>query len=81
MSSVARFDIRVPIGSLFLVLGGVLTVYGIVTKSDTQLYARSGDIVINLWWGLVMVVFGAAMLYFGTRVKRTEDRGLTALKD
>jgi len=69
MSGAARFDIRLPIGGLFLLLGGVLTAYGIVTKSDVQLYARSENIAINLWWGLVMLVFGGLMLYFGKRAK------------
>ena len=70
MSAEARFDIRLPIGGLFLLLGGVLTVYGLATKSDVQLYARSENIAINLWWGIVMVIFGALMLYFGTRAKQ-----------
>ena len=69
MSTGSRFDIRIPIGALFSLLGMVLVVYGLATKSDTQLYARSENIVINLWWGLIMVVFGALMLYFGTRAK------------
>ena len=69
MSAVGRFDIRIPIGSLFLLLGGILTVYGITTKSDAQLYVRSENIAINLWWGLVMLVFGGLMLYFGRRAK------------
>jgi hypothetical protein len=74
MSTAARFDIRIPIGALFCLLGAVLTVYGIATRSDAQLYARSGNIVINLWWGVVMLVFGAAMLFFGTRAKeRSRD--------
>jgi len=69
MSAAARFDIRLPIGALFLLLGGVLTVYGVMTKSDTQLYARSENIAINLWWGIVMLVFGALMFYFGRKAK------------
>ncbi|HJQ10861.1 MAG TPA: hypothetical protein VJ840_07495 [Gemmatimonadaceae bacterium] len=69
MSGAARFDIRLPIGALFLLLGGVLTIYGVATKSDTQLYVRSENIAINLWWGIVMVIFGALMLYFGRRAK------------
>ena len=69
MSGAARFDIRLPIGALFLLLGGVLTVYGIVTKSDTQLYVRSENLAINLWWGVVMLVFGALMFYYGRRAK------------
>jgi hypothetical protein len=69
MSAAARFDIRLPIGALFLLLGGVLTVYGVMTKSDAQLYARSENITINLWWGIVMLVFGALMFYFGRKAK------------
>ncbi|MFL5478001.1 MAG: hypothetical protein ACJ79X_03180 [Gemmatimonadaceae bacterium] len=69
MSTGSRFDIRIPIGALFTLLGVVLVAYGIATRSDTQLYARSENIVINLWWGLIMVAFGAVMLYFGTRRK------------
>jgi uncharacterized membrane protein len=75
MTGEARFDIRIPIGTLFCLLGVVLTVYGIATKSDVQLYARSGSIVINLWWGVVMLLFGAAMLFFGTRVKQRPLHG------
>jgi hypothetical protein len=69
MSGAARFDIRLPIGVLFLLLGGVLTVYGVMTRSDLQMYARSENIAINLWWGLVMLVFGGLMLFFGRRAK------------
>lgn len=69
MSSVARFDIRIPIGVLFLALGALLASYGIATRSDITLYGRSENIVINLWWGLVMVLFGGAMLYFGSRAQ------------
>jgi hypothetical protein len=70
MSGAARFDIRIPIGGLFLLLGGVLTVYGIITRSDTQLYVRSENIAINLWWGLVMLVFGGVMLFYGRRARQ-----------
>ncbi|HEV7593702.1 MAG TPA: hypothetical protein VGO33_01800 [Gemmatimonadaceae bacterium] len=71
MSSAGRFDIRIPIGILFLALGVILSIYGVVTRSDVTLYGRSENIVINLWWGLVMIVFGGLMLYFGTRPPKT----------
>jgi hypothetical protein len=70
MSTAARFDIRIPIGVLFLALGVILAIYGVATRSDIALYGRSENIVINLWWGLVMIVFGASMLYFGTRAHK-----------
>jgi uncharacterized membrane protein len=70
MSSEARFDIRIPIGALFLLLGVILAIYGAATRSDVELYGRSQSIVINLWWGLVMIVFGGSMLYFGLKAHR-----------
>ena len=70
MSTSARFDIRIAIGALFFALGAVLAFYGFFTRSDTQLYARSQTIVINLWWGLIMAVFGIAMIFFGTRAHK-----------
>lgn len=70
MSTVARFDIRIPIGALFLALGVILAIYGVATRSDIALYGRSQNIVINLWWGLVMIVFGGAMLFFGSKAHR-----------
>jgi uncharacterized membrane protein len=70
MSTAARFDIRIPIGTLFSLLGVILAIYGVATRTDIGLYGRSENIVINLWWGLIMIVFGAAMLYFGLRAHR-----------
>ncbi len=52
-------DLRLPIGLLFLALGALLGVYGLM--SDPAIYAVSLGININLWWGLVMMVFGAVM--------------------
>jgi uncharacterized membrane protein len=69
MSTAARFDIRIPIGGLFVILGVILTAYGIITRSDAQLYMRSENIVINLWWGLIMTLFGAVMLFYGMRAR------------
>lgn len=52
-------DLRLPIGLLFLLLGALLGVYGLV--SDPSIYAASLGVNVNLWWGLVMVAFGAVM--------------------
>lgn len=74
MSIAARFDIRIPIGVLFVALGVILAVFGAGTRSDIMLYGRSENIDINLWWGLVMIVFGGAMLYFGLRAEGRRPR-------
>ena len=56
-------DIRWPIGLMFTLIGALLTGYGAMTASDTEMYKRSLDIKINLWWGLVLLVFGLLMLF------------------
>jgi len=56
-------DIRVPTGVLFVILGAILAMYGLVTGwTSHEMYTRSLGININLWWGLVLGLFGAAML-------------------
>ena len=61
-------DIRVPIGLMFSSFGVLLTVYGLI--SDSEIYKRSLGINVNLWWGLLQLVFGLVMLYFGRRGER-----------
>ncbi len=57
-------DIRIPIGLMFVVLGAILTVFGLVTNfgSWAEIYKRSLEINVNLWWGLINLAFGAIML-------------------
>ena len=53
-------DIRWPIGLMFSLIGALLTAYGALTNSDAEMYKRSLDNNINLYWGLVLLVFGLA---------------------
>ena len=53
-------DVRTPAGALFVGLGVLIAGYGAV--SDPAIYQRSLGVNVNLAWGLVMIVFGAAML-------------------
>ena len=53
-------DLRVPIGLLFLALGALLAVYGAL--GDRAIYQASLGINVNLWWGVVLVLFGSIML-------------------
>ncbi|MBA7518709.1 hypothetical protein ES705_10781 [subsurface metagenome] len=57
-------DIRYPIGFLFSIIGIMLTIFGLVTGSNAELYQRSLDINVNLWTGLGMLIFGCIMLVF-----------------
>jgi hypothetical protein len=65
-----RLDIRVPIGLMFGVLGAMLAVYGMFF-SDPAIYERSLGININVWWGLILLAFGAGMYFFGRRASST----------
>jgi hypothetical protein len=62
MSAPSLLDIRTPIGLMFLVLGAILATYGAV--SNPSAWARAG-ININLWWGLVLLIFGGTMWALG----------------
>lgn len=63
-----RLDIRLPIGLLFSVCGILLVLFGAL--SNRQLYERSLNINVNLWWGLAMLIFGIIMLLLGRRGSR-----------
>jgi len=62
-------DIRWPIGLMFSLIGLLLTGYGAMTASNAEMYKRSLDININLCWGIVLLVFGGAMLVLAWRGK------------
>ncbi len=63
-------DIRIPTGLLFLVIGVLLTGFGLMTP-DSQIYERSLGININAVWGLVLIAFGALMLGLAIRSARS----------
>jgi hypothetical protein len=59
------FDIRLPIGFMFAIFGALLGVFGVVTGGSAA--AGSRGLHVNAWWGLVMLVFGLALLYLARR--------------
>jgi prolipoprotein diacylglyceryltransferase len=63
-------DIRIPIGLMFSVLGVLITIFGIVTKSDSAMYQRSLGINVNILMGVVMLIFGLIMLYLSQKKKK-----------
>jgi hypothetical protein len=62
-------DIRIPIGLMFSIIGLIITIFGLFTNSDTAMYAKSLSININLWMGLLMLVFGGVMLFLARKSK------------
>ena len=60
-------DIRWPIGLMFSLIGVLLVIYGLITGSNSEVYSRSLNLNVNLYWGLLLVVFGGTMLFFAWR--------------
>lgn len=69
-----QLDIRLPIGLLFICLGLILSVFG--AMSDAALYQRTFAINVNLYWGLLLLVFGLGMGHFGYRAMLSSSRRL-----
>jgi hypothetical protein len=66
-----KLDVRLPIGLMFSLFGAILVVYGLL--SGSAIYGRSLGINVNLWWGLVLLVFGVARLAFALRAGKRHD--------
>lgn len=60
-------DIRWPIGLMFSLIGALLVICGLLTGSGAEMYKRSLGININLYWGLLLLVFGVTMLTLAWR--------------
>jgi hypothetical protein len=73
------FDIRLPIGFLFVTLGVLLSLFGLVTL-QSPIYERSLGLNINLVWGIVMLLFGLLMAYFARRSRNRQVREEVATK-
>ena len=70
-------DIRWPIGMMFSLIGLIMTVQGVFTRSNTAMYKVSLDININLIWGLILVAFGLFMLIgakMGAKANKAETK-------
>jgi len=61
-------DLRLPVGTLFALLGVLLTVYGAATLGQPG--TQPTGVPINLIWGLVLVAFGLWMLLLARRARR-----------
>lgn len=55
---------------MFSILGILLSIHGLVTAGNEEMYAQSLGHNINLWSGLAMLAFGAFMLLTSSLVKK-----------
>jgi hypothetical protein len=62
-------DIRIPLGLMFLVTGGLMALYGLFTRGSA-IYEKSLNMNINLIWGGLMLAFGLVMYLMGRRPRR-----------
>ena len=65
-------DIRLPIGMMFTIMGGLLTGYGAI--ADQAIFTRSLGLNVDLIWGAVLLVFGLTFTFFGSRGTRRAHR-------
>lgn len=63
-------DIKIPIGLMFTIMGLILTILGLVTMGDTAMYEQAMGYNINLFSGLIMLVFGCFMLFTSRLFKK-----------
>jgi hypothetical protein len=66
-------DIRIPLGLIFLITGGLIGLYGFFTRHATDIYTKSMGINLNLTWGCLMFLFGLTMYLVGRRRKWQDD--------
>jgi uncharacterized membrane protein HdeD (DUF308 family) len=63
-------DIRIPIGLMFTIFGVIISIFGIVTTSNSAMYQKSLGMNVNLIMGVFMLIFGLVMLYFARKKKK-----------
>ena len=66
-------DIKIPIGLMFSIFGLILFILGLVTSGDTAMYEQSLGYNINLFSGIIMLVFGCFMLFTSTLFKKKKS--------
>ena len=68
-----QLDVRLPMGLLFLILGLILVGYGLA--ADPAIYTtHSLGQNVNVTWGSIFALFGAAMLTLAAKAKKTTPR-------
>jgi UDP-N-acetylmuramyl pentapeptide phosphotransferase/UDP-N-acetylglucosamine-1-phosphate transferase len=73
----AYFDLRVPLGWLFVIIGGLLLFAGF-TVSTISSDGHPIDLNVNVGWGMVCLVFGVVCLLGAwDQARKKQDRRRT----
>ena len=68
MSQPSGLDVRWPLGLMFVLIGALLLAYGLLYTPEVVAGAPSRQPhIVNVGWGAIMCVFGAAVLYLARR--------------
>ena len=65
-----NLDIRMPMGLMFLIVGAILAVFGALTHGDPMYAEHSLGYNVNLYWGLLLLAFGALMVILARRAMK-----------
>ncbi len=71
-------DLRLPIGIFFVLVGLIMVGYGVVSPHDIPHITEKVN--INLYWGIVLLVFGAPMTLFGWKAEAKAKAEMKAKK-
>ncbi|HEU5072129.1 MAG TPA: hypothetical protein VFV96_17130 [Verrucomicrobiae bacterium] len=55
---------------MFSIIGALMSIYGLVSGSNKELYERSLNININLIWGVFLLIFGIWMLWMALNARK-----------
>ncbi len=58
---------------MFSIFGLILSILGLITAGDTAMYEQSLGYNINLYSGVVMLVFGCYMLFTSRLFKKKKE--------
>jgi hypothetical protein len=67
-------DIRFPIGLMFSIVGLIITIYGLATMGQDEMYVISLNVNVNLLSGIGTLAFGLLMLLFSDPVRKRKKK-------
>lgn len=67
-------DIRFPIGLMFSIVGLIITIYGLATIGQDEMYVISLNVNVNLLSGIGTLAFGLLMLLFSDPVRKRNKK-------